>query len=435
MSVTKDTTGKWMSQVRVKDYTGKTIHKKKRGFATKKEALEWERDFLNKANADMGMLFRDFVDLYFEDMGHRLKESTIISKRYMVDKKILPVFGKIPINEITPRDIRKWQNGLTAYRDKNGKPYAQTYLRAINNQITAMFNYAVKYHDLRENPCTKAGSMGKSNAEEMQFWTKAEFEQFITAVQDKPASYTAFMTMYYTGMRVGELCALTPADVDLKNNTIAISKTFQRINGKDVVWAPIDLGAKEIATKVLKDTEITTEEEKTARDRQCGYNFQWGRKVPFVYGEEGVVAPSGIPLVTYANATKSDYQYANMFIPNANSWFSDYTSFNKNWPKENDPCPAGWRVPTKEELQIVSDQVSASSTTVDGTWSSTTHPAFVLPLGGNRDSDTGIFKQRGELGGYWTSTFESGKAYRLNSAALWGPQVLTAGYNVRCVKE
>ena len=86
----------------------------------KKEALEWERDFLNKANAEMGMLFRDFVDLYFEDMGHCLKESTIISKRYMVDQKILPVFGKIPINEITLKDIRKWQNGLTAYRDKKG---------------------------------------------------------------------------------------------------------------------------------------------------------------------------------------------------------------------------------------------------------------------------------------------------------------------------
>ena len=59
LSVTKDTTGKWMSQIRIKDYSGKTIHKKKRGFATKKEALEWERDFLNKANADMGMLFQD----------------------------------------------------------------------------------------------------------------------------------------------------------------------------------------------------------------------------------------------------------------------------------------------------------------------------------------------------------------------------------------
>ena len=227
-----------MSQIRVKDYTGKVIHKKKRGFATKKEALEWERDFLNKATADMGMLFQDFAELYFEDMSHRLKESTIISKHYMVDKKILPVFGKIPINEITPKDIRKWQNNLTAYRDENGKPYSQTYLKAINNQLTAMFNYAVKYYDLHENPCTKAGSMGKSHAEEMNFWTKAEFEQFIVAVQDKPASYTAFMTLYYTGMRVGELCALTPADVDLEGHTITINKTFQRINGRDVIWPP-----------------------------------------------------------------------------------------------------------------------------------------------------------------------------------------------------
>ena len=117
-------------------------------------------------------------------MGHRLKESTIISKRYMVDKKILPVFGKIPINEITPKDIRKWQNGLTAYRDKNGKPYAQTYLRAINNQLTAMFNYAVKYYDLRENPCTKAGSMGKSNESVMLDKLIAETEKEMQAVKD-----------------------------------------------------------------------------------------------------------------------------------------------------------------------------------------------------------------------------------------------------------
>ena len=42
MSVTKDgDTGRWMSQIRVTDWTGKTIHKKKRGFTTKKEALQW----------------------------------------------------------------------------------------------------------------------------------------------------------------------------------------------------------------------------------------------------------------------------------------------------------------------------------------------------------------------------------------------------------
>lgn len=238
LSVTKDTTGKWMSQVRVKDYTGKTIHKKKRRFSTKKEALEWERYFLKKATADTGMLFEDFVDLYFEDMGHRIKESTLISKHYMIDKKILPVFGKMPLSSITANDIRKWQNQLTSSCSNKGKPYSPTYLNSINNQMTAMFNYAVKYYNLDDNPCKKAGSMGKSNAEEMHFWTKAEFEQFITAVQDKAPSYTTFMTLYYTGMRVGELCALTPADIDLVNNTININKTFQRINGRDVIWPP-----------------------------------------------------------------------------------------------------------------------------------------------------------------------------------------------------
>ena len=59
MSVTKDSkTDKWMAQLRVKDWTGKVIHKKKRGFATKREALQWERDFIAQANASLGMTFR-----------------------------------------------------------------------------------------------------------------------------------------------------------------------------------------------------------------------------------------------------------------------------------------------------------------------------------------------------------------------------------------
>lgn len=56
MSVTKDgDTGRWMSQIRVTDWTGKTIHKKKRGFATKKEALQWERDFISQSTGSLGM--------------------------------------------------------------------------------------------------------------------------------------------------------------------------------------------------------------------------------------------------------------------------------------------------------------------------------------------------------------------------------------------
>ena len=70
MSVTKDgDTGRWMSQIRVTDWTGKTIHKKKRGFATKKEALQWERDFISQSTGSLGMTFGDFISLYVKDIS------------------------------------------------------------------------------------------------------------------------------------------------------------------------------------------------------------------------------------------------------------------------------------------------------------------------------------------------------------------------------
>lgn len=249
MSVTKDSkTETWMSQIRVKDWTGKVIHKKKRGFKTKKEALQWERDFMNQATANIGMTFHDFVELYLADMENRLKPSTIQSKKFLIDMKIMPFFGRMALGEIKPTDIRRWQNQLTSYRDDKGQAYAPTYLKEIQNQLTAVFNYAVKYYGLKENPCHKAGSMGKKNADEMQFWTRDEFGRFIEALADKPAAYAAYMTLYYTGMREGELLALTPVDIDLEKATVSINKSYQRLNGEDVVTTP----------KTPKSTRVVT---------------------------------------------------------------------------------------------------------------------------------------------------------------------------------
>ena len=239
MSVTKDgDTGRWMSQIRVTDWTGKTIHKKKRGFATKKEALQWERDFISQSTGSLGMTFGDFISLYVKDMEHRLKPSTVASKKWLIDLKVTPFFKKIPLNEIKPTHVRQWQNSLTSYRDENGKPYAQTYLKCINNQLTAIFNYAVKYYGLKENPCHKAGSMGKKKADEMLFWTKDEFQTFIESMKDRPASYTVFMTMYYTGIREGELLALTPSDIDFEKKTLTVNKSYQRLGKEDIITTP-----------------------------------------------------------------------------------------------------------------------------------------------------------------------------------------------------
>lgn len=126
--------------------------------------------------------------------------------------------------------------------------YSPTYLKTINNQLSAIFNYAVRYYDLKSNPCAKAGSMGKSKAEEMDFWTGEEFRKFIDSVMNKRLSYMAFMTLYWTGMRLGELLALNPKDVDLEKRTITITKSYQRLGKKDVITPPKTPKSKRVIT-------------------------------------------------------------------------------------------------------------------------------------------------------------------------------------------
>lgn len=99
-----------------------------------------------------------------------------------------------------------------AYKDKNSEEYSQTYLKTIHNQLSAIFNYACKYYNLLDNPARKAGNMGKAQYSEMLFWTKEEYLKFSEAIMDKDISYIAFEILYWCGIRLGELLALTPSD-------------------------------------------------------------------------------------------------------------------------------------------------------------------------------------------------------------------------------
>ena len=80
--------------------------------------------------------------------------------------------------------------------------------------------------------------MGKAKAEEMPFWTVAEFEKFMDHMMDKRRSYVAFELFFWTGLRKGELLALTRADIDLETKLLTVNKSYQRINKKDVITPP-----------------------------------------------------------------------------------------------------------------------------------------------------------------------------------------------------
>lgn len=91
---------------------GQTEKKCKRGFKTKREAKEYEEQFMHTTEADMNMKVGAFVETYFRDKQGELKERSIKNKRYMIERHILPYFEQKSMNEITPADIIQWQNKM-----------------------------------------------------------------------------------------------------------------------------------------------------------------------------------------------------------------------------------------------------------------------------------------------------------------------------------
>ena len=230
--------GTWYVQFRYTDWKGERQQKLKRGFATKKEAQAWEREFLMEKQADINMTFESFVGLYEKDIKPKLKLNTWMTKESIIQKKILPYFGKRKLSEITAKDVMDWQNAIRGLTDAKGKPYSPTYLKTVHNQLSALFNHAVRYYGLQVNPAAKAGNMGVEERREMLFWTKEEYLKFADAMMDKPLSYYAFEMLYWCGIREGELLALTPTDFDFEAGTVSISKSYQRLKGKDVITTP-----------------------------------------------------------------------------------------------------------------------------------------------------------------------------------------------------
>ena len=183
--------GTWYVMTQYTNWKGERKPKCKRGFDTKREAQEWEHTFRQQNSGDLDMPFSAFVEIYCQEQKSRLKESTWQTKENIIQQKILPYFGNYKINEITAKDVRAWQNEMLAYHNEDNKPYSSSYLKTLYNQFSAIFNYAVRFYDLRSNPAAKAGNMGSEERKEMLFWTKEEYQKFSKVMMDSCLLYTS----------------------------------------------------------------------------------------------------------------------------------------------------------------------------------------------------------------------------------------------------
>ena len=238
MAIYKNDNGTWYVMIRYQDWTGARKQKCKRGFATKKEAADWELQFKLQKKASLDMTMESFCALYEEDVRPSLKQSTWLTKENIIQKKILPYLGQRKVSEITAKDVMDWHNQMRKLKTKTGKYLSSTYLKTIHGQLSTIFNHAVKYYDLSINPARKAGALGTEEGKEMLFWTKEEYKKFSFEMMDKPVSFYAFEMLYWCGIREGELLALTAADFDFEKETVRINKSYQRLHGEDVITTP-----------------------------------------------------------------------------------------------------------------------------------------------------------------------------------------------------
>lgn len=239
MPAYKDQTkGTWYVSFYYQNWKGERTRKLKRGFRTRKEALDWERTFQLQTTANLEMTFEDFIAVYTVDMKQRMKLNTWVTKESVIQTKLIPYFGKRKMCEIQAKDVMAWQNEMMEHENREGQKYSPVYLKTLHNQLSAIFNHAVRYYNLKENPAAKVGNMGKAKGREMLFWTKEEYQKFAEVMMDKPMSFYAFELLYWCGIREGELLALTPKDFDFQRQTVSISKSYQRIRGKDVITDP-----------------------------------------------------------------------------------------------------------------------------------------------------------------------------------------------------
>ena len=237
MSVKKDSKRKtYYCQFRYIDWTGKSRSTTRRGFATRREALEYEHNFKAKASTQKEITLAELIAEKKAHDSARLKESTCSRRDDIYDRFIVPKLGEMSISKVTPDTIRRWQNELPQH-------LSPSTIMAINNAFCSLLNFGVRYFGMERNPFNVTGKTGRFEHRKA-FLEPEQFDRLIATVK-RPHHHLMFRLLYFGGLRIGEALALTLKDIDFERNTISISKTMTR---KHKTTAPKSYNSVRIVT-------------------------------------------------------------------------------------------------------------------------------------------------------------------------------------------
>lgn len=198
---------------------------KSKMFLTKQEAEKEELLFLAKRDNPTLVKF-DIISLdYFKYMYSSRKESTIYSYEYAFKKNIEPYFSDFYINNINIQLINHWK------AETRKKGYKLAYLNKLYVILKEIFDYAIRNYNLESNVVQLSGRFEHVNDEvvsdedKLRYITHDDFNKFISCIEDITWK-TFFIFLYYTGMRKGEIQALTWNDINFNSNEVIVNKTL-----------------------------------------------------------------------------------------------------------------------------------------------------------------------------------------------------------------
>ena len=221
---------KWIFQTRYKDLNGKIKKYKSKKFFTKKEAQEAERVFflnLDKYRPDNDMTFKDLYLAFYEYQEDKVKETTLHT--YKDRMRYMALLDNVKVKEFNLQHYELWRKKILEYNlSTRTRNYIYKFLKTI-------MNFGTKWYGLNFNhiyPKMTNFTDPNERKKEMKFWTFDEFNKFIS-VEDDLMYKTFFKTLYFCGLRKGEIRALNWHDIDFKNNTLSVNKGISdNVNGK-----------------------------------------------------------------------------------------------------------------------------------------------------------------------------------------------------------
>jgi len=306
MPAYKDSNNTWYCKFYYQDYNGERRQKKKRGFKLQRDALAWEREFLQNIAYQPDMPFSAFIELYKKDVYPKVRQHTAQTTNYQIKNHILPVFGEMGVASITPKDVADWHNTLI------GAGYAETHIRNLHGALSKILNHAVRFYRLQNNPARLVGAPkvpGQMQADK-RFWTLDQYNAAIQHVDDLRTK-TALMILYWTGMRKGELFALRWNDLNAACTALRIDESYQRLNGSRIEVTPTKTYEKRLVTLPNVLTEQIQEYKSRSYDTSAkNFIISWGKK----FIEDGIQQGAALADVPVINVHGLRHSHASLLI-------------------------------------------------------------------------------------------------------------------------